>query len=107
MGYFIAHESHHRGNILLTLKQCGHRLDQDTQYAIWDWTRSERVAVAAETGARCDQHQNIPHTNAVITANTTTLDHEGYLPHLAPGDRILGAFKRLALEAEEADTARH
>lgn len=39
VGYFIAHESHHRGNILLTLKQCGHRLDQDTQYAIWNWDK--------------------------------------------------------------------
>jgi uncharacterized damage-inducible protein DinB len=37
--YFIAHESHHRGSILLTLKQCGHRLDGATQYAIWDWDR--------------------------------------------------------------------
>ena len=39
LGYFIAHESHHRGNILLTLKQCGHRLDKKVQYAIWDWAR--------------------------------------------------------------------
>ncbi len=39
LGYFIAHESHHRGNILLTLKECGHKLDQKEQYAIWDWDR--------------------------------------------------------------------
>lgn len=39
VGYFIAHESHHRGSILLTLKQCGHKLDQQTQYAIWDWDK--------------------------------------------------------------------
>lgn len=37
LSYFIAHESHHRGNILLTLKQCGHGLDKQTQYAIWGW----------------------------------------------------------------------
>ena len=36
-GYFIAHESHHRGSILLTLKECGHNLDQKTRYAIWGW----------------------------------------------------------------------
>jgi uncharacterized damage-inducible protein DinB len=37
LGYFIAHESHHRGSILLTLKESGHNLDQKTQYAIWGW----------------------------------------------------------------------
>jgi uncharacterized damage-inducible protein DinB len=37
LGYFIAHESHHRGNILLTLKECGHNPDQATRYAIWGW----------------------------------------------------------------------
>lgn len=39
LGYFIAHESHHRGSILLTLKTCGHPLDQKIRYAIWDWDR--------------------------------------------------------------------
>ncbi len=28
--------SHHRGSMLLTLKQCGHQVDQATAYAIWD-----------------------------------------------------------------------
>ena len=39
LGYLIAHESHHRGNILLTLKTCGHNLDKKTRYAIWNWDR--------------------------------------------------------------------
>jgi uncharacterized damage-inducible protein DinB len=39
VAYFVAHESHHRGNILLTLKQSGHGLGKQTQYAIWDWDR--------------------------------------------------------------------
>lgn len=37
--YLVAHESHHRGNILLTLKTSGHKLDQDTSYAIWNWDK--------------------------------------------------------------------
>jgi uncharacterized damage-inducible protein DinB len=39
LSYFIAHESHHRGNILLTLKQCGHPVEKGVRYAIWDWDR--------------------------------------------------------------------
>jgi uncharacterized damage-inducible protein DinB len=39
LAYLISHESHHRGSILLTLKECGHKLDQATSYAIWDWDR--------------------------------------------------------------------
>ena len=39
LAYFVAHESHHRGNILLTLKQCGHPVVQEERYAIWDWDR--------------------------------------------------------------------
>ena len=37
LAYFVAHESHHRGSILLTLKECGHNLDNKTRMAIWGW----------------------------------------------------------------------
>ena len=39
LAYFIAHESHHRGSILLTLKECGHKVEKDVAYGIWDWDR--------------------------------------------------------------------
>ena len=40
LSYFVAHESHHRGSILLTIKTCGHKLDKASSYAIWDWDRA-------------------------------------------------------------------
>lgn len=39
LSYFIAHESHHRGSILLTLKQCGFGLSNADAYRIWAWDR--------------------------------------------------------------------
>jgi uncharacterized damage-inducible protein DinB len=39
LSYFVTHEAHHRGRILLTLKVSSHTLERDTQMAIWDWDR--------------------------------------------------------------------
>jgi uncharacterized damage-inducible protein DinB len=37
LGYLISHESHHRGQIALTLKQAGYKLDQKTGFGLWEW----------------------------------------------------------------------
>jgi len=37
MGYLISHESHHRGQMMLTLKQAGHPVDKKIQFGLWEW----------------------------------------------------------------------
>jgi uncharacterized damage-inducible protein DinB len=37
VGYMISHESHHRSQIILALKQSGHSLDKKIIYGMWEW----------------------------------------------------------------------
>jgi uncharacterized damage-inducible protein DinB len=37
LGYLIAHESYHHGEIGIALAQLGHPLDRKTAYGMWEW----------------------------------------------------------------------
>lgn len=37
LGYIIAHDAHHRSQVIIALKQAGHKVDQKIAYGIWEW----------------------------------------------------------------------
>lgn len=39
LAYYISHEAHHRGNILLTIKQCGFKIPDELKWGIWEMMR--------------------------------------------------------------------
>jgi hypothetical protein len=39
LSYFVAHEGHHRGQIVLLARQLGHRLPAEVTGGLWHWTR--------------------------------------------------------------------
>jgi uncharacterized damage-inducible protein DinB len=47
LAYFVAHEAHHRGQVVLVGRALGHRLPAEVTDGLWQWTRR-----AAEAGVR-------------------------------------------------------
>jgi uncharacterized damage-inducible protein DinB len=39
LAYFVAHEGHHRGQIVLVARQLGHRLPLAVTDGLWQWTK--------------------------------------------------------------------
>ncbi len=42
LGYFIAHEGHHRGQIVMLARQLGYRLPVEVTGGIWQWSKRSR-----------------------------------------------------------------
>jgi uncharacterized damage-inducible protein DinB len=42
LGYFAAHEGHHRGQLLMVARQLGHRLPRTIAAGVWQWTKFAR-----------------------------------------------------------------
>lgn len=40
--YFVAHENHHRGQIVMIARQIGHRLPLDVAAGLWQWSKRAR-----------------------------------------------------------------
>lgn len=39
LSYFVAHEGHHRGQIVMLARQLGHRLPAEVTGGLWQWSR--------------------------------------------------------------------
>jgi uncharacterized damage-inducible protein DinB len=37
--YFVAHEAHHRGQLIMLARQLGHRLPRDVENGLWQWKK--------------------------------------------------------------------
>lgn len=46
LGYFVAHEGHHRGQVVLLARQTGHRLPSEITAGLWQWVKRAKEAQA-------------------------------------------------------------
>lgn len=42
LSYFVAHEAHHRGQLIMIARQLGHRLPDEVVYGVWQWKKRAR-----------------------------------------------------------------
>lgn len=42
LSYFVAHEAHHRGQLVMVARQLGHRLPVEVTAGLWQWKKRAR-----------------------------------------------------------------
>ena len=42
LSYFVAHEAHHRGQLVMLARQLGHRLPANVTAGLWQWNKRAR-----------------------------------------------------------------
>ena len=42
LSYFVAHEAHHRGQLVMLARQLGHRLPAEVAAGLWQWKKRSR-----------------------------------------------------------------
>jgi len=47
LAYLIAHEGHHRGQVVMLARQMGHRLPREVTTGLWLWTKRAKEARAS------------------------------------------------------------
>ncbi len=52
LAYFVAHEGHHRGQIVMLARQMGHRLPGEITGGLWHWSKRAKEAQAARRRGR-------------------------------------------------------
>ena len=45
LSYFVAHEGHHRGQIVMLARQLGHRLPVEVTGGLWHWSKRSKEAL--------------------------------------------------------------
>ena len=42
LSYFVAHEAHHRGQLVMLARQLGHKLPKDVTAGLWQWNKRSK-----------------------------------------------------------------